>query len=432
MNHVHCQGCEEYASLSRRGFLGWSGATAAALAAPAWLPRVSMARSFNSAPRDVLISVFLRGGADALALVPPYADPNYYGNRPTTAIARPDNTGVAANLRAINLDGFFGLSPALGALVPAYQDGKLLIVHATGSTDGTRSHFDAQRFMESGKPSDPGIGTGWMGRHLASSEPMTPGAPLRGLALLPGLPRQMLGGPQALPIPDPSAFRLEGNASSSAQREALLESRFSAEQRIIRQSAADSLATIDLLNTISFTGYAPSGGAVYPAENFARALRAAAALIKAQIGVEAIAIDIEGWDTHARQGTATEGPLQLLARTLSDGLGAFYRDMTAGVAPSFVLTVMSEFGRRVRENGVQGTDHGHAGVMFVMGNAVAGGRVLTQWPTLQPGALFDAQDLQVTIDYRDVLAEIVSERLGNPNLSQVFPGFAPTFRGVTA
>jgi len=210
----------------------------------------------------------------------------------------------------------------------------------------------------------------------------------------------------------------------------MLTTRYGSDQGAIGVSAENSLATIDLLAQIGFTGYAPAGNAIYPATPFAQSLRAAAALIKAQVGVEAIAIDLDGWDTHARQG-ATDGPIAVLADTLAAGLGAFYRDMTAGVAPSFALAVMSEFGRRVVENGVQGTDHGRGGAMFLMGPAITGGRVLTQWPTLAPAALYDGQDLAVTIDYRDILAEVVSKRLGNPNLAEVFPGFSPTFRGVT-
>jgi len=431
MKHEHQAGCDEYVSLSRRGFLGVTGAAAAAaVALPAWLPRVSVARAYRSGTRDVMVSIFLRGGADALSLVPPFGEAAYYANRSSTALARPDQTSIPVAQRAINLDGFFGLAPALAPLLPAYQDGKLLIVHATGSTDPTRSHFDAQRFMESGKPSDRTVSTGWLGRHLASTLPGVPGAPLRGLALLPGLPRQMLGAPQALPIPDPANFRLQGNLSSASERENMLTTRYGSDQGAIGVSAENSLATIDLLAQIGFTGYAPAGNAIYPATPFAQSLRAAAALIKAQVGVEAIAIDLDGWDTHARQG-ATDGPIAVLADALAAGLGAFYRDMTAGVAPSFALAVMSEFGRRVVENGVQGTDHGRGGAMFLMGPAITGGRVLTQWPTLAPAALYDGQDLAVTIDYRDILAEVVSKRLGNPNLAEVFPGFSPTFRGVT-
>lgn len=432
MKHEYQVGCDEYQRLSRRGFLGVSGAAAAAaVALPAWLPRVAVAKAHRSGVQDVMLSIFLRGGADALTLVPPFGDAGYYANRFSTALARPDQTSVAANLRAINLNGYFGLAPALSPLLPAYQDGKLLIVHATGSTDPTRSHFDAQRFMESGRPSDRSIATGWLGRHLASTDPRVPGAPLRGLALLPGMPRQMLGAPQSLPIPDPANFRLEGNAGSASEREGLLSGRYDAGQAALGATAQSALATIDLLAQIGFVGYAPAGNAVYPATPFAQSLRAAAALIKAQVGVESIAIDFDGWDTHARQG-ATDGPFALLAQTLAGGLGAFYRDMTTGPAPSFALAVMSEFGRRVAENGVQGTDHGHGGTMFLMGPAISGGRVLTQWPTLAPGALFDGQDLAVTIDYRDILAEVVSRRLGNPNLAAVFPGYSPTFRGVTA
>jgi uncharacterized protein (DUF1501 family) len=195
-------------------------------------------------------------------------------------------------------------------------------------------------------------------------------------------------------------------------------------------AAITTLQTIDLLNMISFSGYAPANSAVYPAGSFGTALKSTAALIKANVGVEAVAIDLGGWDTHSAQGTVG-GALDTLMTTFGQALGAFHADVIAdNSAPSTTLVSMSEFGRRVSENGSQGTDHGHGNVMIVMGRCISGGRVLRNWPGLAAANLFEGRDLAVTIDYRDVLAEIVQSRLGNSNLSTVFPNYTPTMRGV--
>jgi uncharacterized protein (DUF1501 family) len=200
----------------------------------------------------------------------------------------------------------------------------------------------------------------------------------------------------------------------------------------IKSAALTSQATIDLLHTINFAGYSPAGGAVYPGNYFGQSLKSTAALIKADVGVEAVAVDILGWDTHGNQGPFNgNGDLFNLMTTLAGGLSAFHADMFSGNGRNVTVVVMSEFGRRLAENTSLGTDHGHANAMFIMGNNIAGGRVLRDWPGLAVGQLYQGIDLQVTIDYRDVLAEIVQKRLGNGDLSTVFPNYFPTFRGVT-
>lgn len=404
-----------------------AGAAAAALAsAPAWLPRVAYARDHRGSTRDVLISIYLRGGADGLTMCVPWAEPLYYATRPTLAIPRPDS---GLSTRATDLDGFFGLPPALLPLRPAYLDGKLLIVHATGLTEANRSHFDAQRQMEVGVVDDSTIATGWLGRHLATVQPAVPGAMLRGLGLGTGLPRALVGGPQTLPVPVLDNYGLTGRSLSTAARTATLEAMYTASGDPLRAAGLSTIETINLLETINFPAYTPAGGAAYADDKFGHAMKSAAALIKAEVGVEAIAIDIDGWDTHYDQGP-TGGPMFALMKTLADGLSAFYTDMTAVTAPSFVCTVMTEFGRRIAENGSIGTDHGHGGALFVLGSAIHGGRVLTQWPGLAREQLFEERDLEITIDYRDILGEIVQQRLGNPNLASVFPGYSPVFRGV--
>lgn len=426
MSDSQACGCPEYQRLSRRQFMAGAGGTALALSVPAWLPRVSYAQDFCST-RDVIISIFLRGASDGLTLCVPHGEDAYYNLRPTLAVPRPDSRDPN---RAIDLDGFFGLPPAMTALLPAYQNGDLLIVHACGSTDPSRSHFDAQRFMEVGKPGDPTLFTGWLGRHLASIGPKTPGAVLRAVGIAFGLQRTLAGAPATLPIPDLDTFGLTGTGSTVAARRDALDDMYQLIGDPLRAAAATTQVTIDLLNQINFAGYVPGGGATYPDSSFGYALKTSAALIKADVGVEAIAIDKSGWDTHNNQGVFV-GTMAMLMSDLAAGLAALHADLSSGNGRNVTVVVHSEFGRRPAENGSDGTDHGHGNVMMLMGPQIAGGRVLANWPGMAPGQLFENRDLEVTIDFRDVLAEIVKYRLGNPALSYVFPDYTPTMRGVT-
>lgn len=427
-----CVACTEYNELSRRGFIGGTtmGAGAAWLASfvPEWLPRVVLADSYVG-ERDVIVSVFMRGGADGLSIVAPFTDPLYYAARPTIAIPQPDSS---ATVRGLNLDGRWAFAPAMAPLMSAFRAGNLLLSHATGLTDSTRSHFDAQRFMEVGKSRDPSLGSGWLGRHLATVPPRRTGASLRAIGIADGLQQTLVGAPLALPIPDPSNYNIAGSATTRADRTGFLRANYGQTTDPVKAAAQDALNTIALLNAIDFANYRPANGAVYPNTSFARSLRSTAALIKADIGVEAVQLDIGGWDTHQ-----TEDPLAgtMAARMaeFAGGLGAFHADVIAsGLATKVTVVAVSEFGRNVRENASRGTDHGRATVMFAMGRDIAGGRVLTyNWPGLARENLEQGQDLKVTIDYRDLLAEVVQNRLGNPNLATVFPGYVPVFRGVT-
>lgn len=418
--------CREYNELSRRQFLGAGGAAALAASVPAWLPRVVYADD-GCAVRDVIVQVFLRGAADGMTMVVPYLEPAYYAERPQLSIPPPDSSDPFA---ATDLDGQFGFAPAMTPLLPAYDAGHLLIVHACGSKDPSRSHFAAQRFMEVGKPADLSLTTGWLGRHILSVPPISPSAPLRALGIGTGLQRTLAGAPRSLPIPDLLDFGLVGDPGTADARAAVIEQMYGLVADPLKAMSQTTLQTIDLLDRINFTGYRPAGGAVYPDNEFAYALKSTAALIKAQVGVEAVAIDIQDWDTHAFQGPKV-GLLADLMTKLSTGLAAFHADMFDGDAPNVVVVVLTEFGRRLAENYGQGTDHGHGNAMFLMGRYIDGGRVLTQWPGLEPEQLFEGRDLEVTIDYRDILAEVVQKRLANPNLEFVFPAFAPTFHGVT-
>ncbi len=425
--HQHDSGCDEYNALSRRAFVGAAAGVAAVAAFPAWLPKVVLAQ--NAASRDIIVSVFLRGGADGLSMVYPFTDANYYTGRPTIAIPRPDSS--LAN-RGVALNGEFGISNAMSALVPAFQAGNLLVVHGAGLVNTTRSHFDAQRFIEVGKAADPNLVTGWLGRHLATSTPVRSNAPLRALGLSQGLQRTLVGAPKTLPIPNPAGFGLGGSATSRDERSAWLRSDYATVDTSIGTPALDALNTLSLLNSINFTSYAPGGGAVYPNSGFGRGMRSAAALIKADIGIEAIQIDAGGWDTHSAQAPLT-GSMSRTMTDLAQSLAAFHADtLTGGVSYKITVVVLSEFGRNVRENGSQGTDHGRGSCMFVMGPGIAGGRVLTNnWVPLARENLEAGQDLRVTIDHRDILSEIVSRRLGNTNVGVIFPGYVPTVRGVT-
>jgi uncharacterized protein (DUF1501 family) len=389
---------------------------------------VSLADSFISS-RDVIVSIFLRGGADGLSLCVPFGDAAYYSSRPTIAIPRPDSTAAQ---KVIALDNYFGLPPALAALLPAYQANQLAVIHAAGLSYNTRSHFDAQHFMEVGKSADPSVNTGWLGRHLATSTPTRANASLRAVGFSDGLVDTLKGGPRTLPIPDPANYGIVGSTATRDARTTWLQNDYGFSDEPAKTAALDAVATINLLRTLNIAGYAPANGAVYPNNGLGRGLRSSAALIKADIGVEAVHLDVGGWDTHTQQAPVTGAMAQRMAE-LGNAVAAFWTDVIAsGYAQNVTLVVISEFGRNVRENGGAGTDHGRGTAMFALGRGIAGGRVVTHnWPGLARENLADGQDLKVTIDYRDILAEIVKNRLGNANLGVIFPGYVPAFRGIT-
>ncbi len=426
-------GCQEYNELSRRQFLATSAGVSAAAFFPAWLPKIVMSKNYASS-RDIIVSIFMRGGADGLSICVPFADPNYYSSRSTIAIPRPDSQSTN---KGINLDGFFMFPQAMaggaagtGGLIPAYKASDLLVVHATGQLNNSRSHFDAQRYMEVGKPVDPALVTGWLGRHLASIPPLKANAPLRALGVASGLQKTLVGAPKTLPIADPTNYSIGGSATTQPQRIAFLQGDYVDAEEPLHSAALDATNTVSLLKSVNFTGYVPANGASYPNSSFGRALRSVAVLIKNDVGIEAAQVDLGGWDTHSAQDPIA-GSMFRTMQDFSNSLAAFYADI---IATGYSVTVVSvsEFGRNVRENGSQGTDHGRGTVMFAMGKGIAGGRVLTKnWPGLAREVLTDGQDLTVTVDYKDILAEIVQNRLANPNLDVVFPTWKPTMLGVT-
>ncbi|HSU56602.1 MAG TPA: DUF1501 domain-containing protein [Candidatus Dormibacteraeota bacterium] len=359
--------------------------------------------SGNGDQRKTLVVVFLRGGADGLNMVAPLADDGYCRARPRSAIAKS---------KALALDGFFGMHPLLKELHQPFQDGALTIVHAVGSEDDTRSHFEAQDLMEHG-----GItGGGWLGRFLRSRT-AAPG-PLSAVALGKVIPECLRGAPSATVLQSLDDF------SFGAEPAGLLPSLSRLYANESDALGAAGRSTIDAVNRISrLRGerYRPANGAMYATDDFSRGLMELARLIKGRVGLEAASIDLGGWDSHFSQSIVMD-PLMV---RLAKGLGAFYTDMRADMHHTTVV-VMTEFGRRVEENSAFGTDHGRGSVMFVLGGGVRGGRVAGKWPGLTRDVLEGPGDLPVVTNYRNVLAPILERHGAGETLDQVFPGFSLT------
>lgn len=405
--------------LSRRQVLQLAGTMAAATSLPAWMPRLAFAQPYDDPKGDVLVVVFLRGGADTLNMIVPYAEDAYYAARPQLAIPRPDaNT---SDLKTLDLDGFFGLHPSLNPLLPIFRDGQMLAVHAAGSPHETRSHFEAMDYMERGTPGSYNLTTGWIARHLTMLNPDNP-SPVRGIGWGAAIPTSLAGAPSTIAMQSIIDYHLAGDAHFASQMMASLQSLYTLGEPALQIHAQNTEAAVDVVSQVDYQNYAPKNGAVYAEDDFALALRQTAALIRAQIGLEAACIDLGGWDTHVNQG-GVAGTQAYLMRQLAAGLAAFYQDM--GVDMSGVsLVVKSEFGRRLEENASRGTDHGHGGAIIVMSGNLNNdvGPVYSRWPGLTADVL-DRGDLAVAIDYRDILMELIDKRLKNPNVSDVFPGY---------
>ncbi|MEO8613225.1 MAG: DUF1501 domain-containing protein [Chloroflexota bacterium] len=414
--------------ISRRDMLRNSsavlGAAAAGAVLPAWMPRLAFA-PVNSAPRgDVLVSVFLRGGADTLNVVVPYAEDAYYAARPKLAIPRPDANGEG---NALDLDGFFGLHPAMKSLLPIFQSGEMAAVHATGSPDETRSHFEAMDFMERGTPGEHGLNTGWIGRHLSTLDTGN-SSPVRAIGWGTAVQTALRGSLSPVAIQSIVDYHLGGDSQAAARMMNSLDSLYSLEDQRLYESAQAIQSAIQVVASVSYQNYQPHNAATYPETDFAMALRQTAALIRADVGLEAACIDLGGWDTHVDQGGADGRQAQLLTE-LAEGLAAFHADMGTDMSHVSVV-VMSEFGRRIKENAGEGTDHGHGGAMLLMSGHLAPSPVFAKWPGMTPDALDRGEDLAITTDYRDVLAELLSTRLNNPAVSDIFPNFRPTPAGI--
>lgn len=384
---------------------------------PAFLQRAVAATP--SAGKKQLVVLFQRGAADGLNVVVPFGEPNYYRLRPTIAIPPPKRGGGDA---AIDLDGFFGLHPALASFAPLFQKNELAIVHAAGSPDPTRSHFDAQDFMESGTPGVKATQDGWLDRALGTM-PEENASPFRAVAMGPNLPRMLQGSTGAIAIPDLRQFKVQPQSAAMANvAEGGFEAMYAQTvDHALRGTGTETFEAIDMLRKIDPAKFPPENGAAYPNSPVGQRLQQIAVMIKAKIGLEVMFLDCGGWDNHVNEG-GTQGQLANLLRDLSDSLAAFYRDMGDRMGDVVVVT-MSEFGRTAKENGNRGTDHGHANCMFLMGGGVKGGRVYGQWPGLNDHQLNEGRDLALTTDFRSVVGEILTKHLGVKELGAVFPGF---------
>lgn len=426
--------------LTRRYFLKTTGAVlsyvgiAPVLSAPALAGITPRAVARN---RTVVV-IFLRGGADGLNLVVPHGDASYFDLRKTLAVAGP---GSKAESAAVDLDGFFGLNPRMSALKPLFDSRLAVAAHAVGYDRNTRSHFEEQDTWETGVVGNTISSDGWLNRHLATSTSPS-GAHLRAVAIGDALPRIMHG--------RASAFAIRGleDLSLPAPRKAdpgavtaALEHAYAAPSGDDRAGAAEMLSqatgtTLDgirQLRSITSAEYKP--GVEYPKTDLARKLMQIARLIKADVGLEVAEVDIGGWDTHQNQGRGADGQLGNLAQQLADAIAAFTRDLGDRIDDTLVVT-MTDFGRTAAENGTGGTDHGWANCMFLVGGTVKQAHalratykpVVTRWPGLGPDQLHQKRDLLHTTDFRDVLGEVVSVHLGNPNIMAVLPGHE--FKGV--
>jgi uncharacterized protein (DUF1501 family) len=379
--------------------------------APGFLARTAAAATSR---RRLLIAIFQRGAMDGLNMVVPYGESEYYKLRPSIAIPRPGGTGSA-----VDLDGFFGLHPSMSSLKPLWDNHSLAIVHACGSPDVTRSHFDAQDYMETATPGVKSTKDGWLNRYLQVSD--ADRNPLRGVAVARQMPTSLRGRAPSLAVGAIEEFRVRANMS---------------EQRALQQeyagdsalggAAAEAFEAMQTLQSVTTGPYRPAAGATYPRSPFGQALQEIARLAKADVGLEIAFTESTNWDHHVNEGGVTG----LVANRLSDlteGLVALSTDLGERMADTVILT-MSEFGRAVAENGNGGTDHGHGNAMLVLGGPVRGGHVYGRWPGLGERQRFEGRDLAVTTDFRQVFTDVIAQHMGASGdaLARVFPGFTPT------
>ena len=398
--------------MNRRFFMRDGALAVAGTAAlPGFLVRSALAQA--AVPGRRLVVIFQRGAADGLNVVVPYREKNYYAMRPGIAI--PQN-------QVIDLDGFFGLHPALAAFKPLYDQGNLAIVHAAGSPDMSRSHFDAQDFMESGTPGVKATEDGWLNRALQEEDlrRRQQHTAFRALAFGSQVPRTLAGKVPAIALASVNSFAVGGRGPAPSPAANAFEAMYSQSgDQILHYTGEETFEAVKMLRDANPAQYKPAAGIEYPTTEFGKNMMQIAQLLKANLGVEAAFTDIGGWDTHQNQGSVN-GQLADRLRDFSSSIAAFWRDMGDG-AENVTLVTMSEFGRTARENGTGGTDHGHANAMFVLGGQVKGGKIYGRWPGLADGQLNEGRDLAVTTDFRQVLGEAVAKSMGARNLDLVFP-----------
>jgi uncharacterized protein (DUF1501 family) len=391
---------------------------------PTWLSRSVSAADSSERRNKILVAIFQRGAVDGLNVVIPFGEQRYYDLRPSLAVPKPDGTPNSA----VDLDGFFGLHPSLAPLKPMFDARQLAIVDAVGSPDPTRSHFDAQDYMESGTPGFKGTNDGWMNRALPKSSGRV--SAVRAVSLGSSLPRCLRGRNDALAVNNLNDFQVR-DPQAAASFESMYEHTL---DPMLHGTGQETFSAVKIMQLVQKQSYTPANGAKYPNGRFGQSLLQIARLIKADVGLEVAFADIGGWDTHVNE-VGPQPAVGQLANNLSDfgrSLAAFYQDLGDRMQDIAVVT-MSEFGRTAKENGNRGTDHGHANVMFVMGGGIRGGKVYGDWPGLVEEQLYEGRDLALTTDFRDVLGELVAKHLGNPNLKAVFPGYEnPRFPGLIA
>jgi uncharacterized protein (DUF1501 family) len=406
--------------ISRRDFLKISSSSIAAiiLGAPTISHRFVNQRKAPNPNSDILITIFMRGGMDGLNVIIPQFEDQYYVKRPTIAIPESSNQSESS---AINLDNRFGMHPSLSPLMEIWEDDKLAIIHGVGSPDPTHSHFDAQDFIERATPGDKTISTGWIARYLESITTDNT-SPFRAVGLNGKMPTSLRGSIPATTLQTIEDFKLHAETEYIPHLQETLLSLYNLSPNL-SSPAQVTLEAVDTLANINPENYKPSNNAQYPETKFGNALLQIAQLIKSEVGLEVAAVDLMGFDTHTNENTT----LKRLLDEFSKGLLAFYQDMN-DMMKNITIVAMSEFGRRVEENGNQGTDHGHGGVMFTIGGGVNGGKIYTNWIGLSPENLYGPGDLAVTTDFRDVLGELVSKRLNyEENLENIFPNYHPEY-----
>jgi uncharacterized protein (DUF1501 family) len=377
--------------------------------APSFLARTALAAG-PAARAKRLIAIFQRGAVDGLNVVVPFGEPDYYRARPSIAIARPGSGDGAA----LDLDGFFALNPRLGALKPFWDARQLAIVHACGSPDSTRSHFDAQDYMETATPGVKSTSDGWLNRYLQARRE-DDATPFRAVAVTQQLPRMLQGHAPALAINQVAQFGVRANGDRFQSMYA------DSADRVMNGTGREAFDAIRMLRDADPSRYEPANGADYPRSAFGQALRQIAQLTKTDLGMEVAFADVGGWDTHVNQG-GSQGQLATRLDDFARAIAALVTDLGDRMADTVVLT-MSEFGRAVGENGNRGTDHGHGNAMLAIGGGIRGGTVYGRWPGLAVEQRHDRRDLAVTTDFRDVFAEIVTRHLGLANAGAIFPGY---------
>ncbi|MBW4039649.1 MAG: DUF1501 domain-containing protein [Acidobacteria bacterium] len=381
---------------------------------PSFLKRTVYASEISPrAKKQVMVVLFQRGAADGLNIVIPHAESYYYKAR--TSIAIPQS-------QVLDLDGFFGLHPALSELKPLWDRKELAIIHATGSPDPSRSHFDAQDYMESGTPGYRATADGWMNRALQAQDERDHriASPFRSVSVGSSIALTMRGRVPTVAIGDVTDFGVDDHKPDAARVSDAFRSMYAADRSSrFHGTATETFEAIRMLKATNPAQYRPSNGAQYPRSAFGDSMKQIAQLIKADLGVEVAFADIGGWDHHVNEGGA-EGQLARSLRDLSQGIGAFWQDMGSS-AENVTVVTMSEFGRTVHQNGTGGTDHGHANVMFLLGGQVKGGEVYGPWPGLEPENLYQGRDLAIGTDYRTVLGEAIWKNVGARDMNRVFP-----------